>query len=133
MTWITRLLSVGCLLLVTPALPAQGADPKEEAAAAALKKVGGTVQTDNASPGKPVVGVLLSYSKATDDDLAHLKAFPKLRTLNLYNAQSISDDGLKHLEELTGLEELNLGSTKITDKGMERLKNLKKLRSLYLP
>ncbi|MBM3978884.1 MAG: hypothetical protein FJ304_01105 [Planctomycetes bacterium] len=41
-----------------------------------------------------------------------------------------NDDGMKHVKELAGLEQLVLGNTLVTDVGLAELKGLKKLKSL---
>jgi hypothetical protein len=67
----------------------------------------------------------------TDDDLIHLRAFPRLRHLLLDGTQ-VTDDGLKHLESLTCLEFLSLGRLKITDAGLMHLYGLNRLQRLTL-
>ena len=54
-----------------------------------------------------------------------------LRSLNL-SFTKISDDGLKHLKELAGLEVLSLGTVPITDRGMAELKRVGNLSRLNL-
>ena len=44
----------------------------------------------------------------------------------------ISDAGLKHLNGLTQLQDLNLMGTKVSDAGLEHLKGLTQLQSLCL-
>jgi len=68
---------------------------------------------------------------AVDGDLAHLKGLTGLRELDL-GYTKITDAGLAHLKGLTGLRELNLRHTKITDAGLAHLKGLTGLRKLYL-
>jgi Leucine-rich repeat (LRR) protein len=45
---------------------------------------------------------------------------------------NITDEGLEHLEGLTGLQQLFLSNTKITDDGLKYLKRLTRLQQLYL-
>ena len=75
-------------------------------------------------PGRAsrVVAVLFApnYGKVTDDDLAPLKAFPNLRSVELPNKQFITDAGLAHLAGHALLEELNLNGTKVTAEGVVR-------------
>jgi Leucine-rich repeat (LRR) protein len=115
--------------------PAGGAAPpsKEEAAAeAALRKVAYHIRRDPKLPGNPVVEVTFLPNKATDADLAHLSAFPKLRKVLLIRAK-ITDDGINELKKLPNLEDLNLtGCKALTDKGFARVGELKGLRSLSL-
>jgi endonuclease YncB( thermonuclease family) len=67
----------------------------------------------------------------TDAGLAHLKALPRLRHLNLHY-KKITDAGLKHLAHVTQLQELVLSNTLITDAGLKHLKGLERLRYLDL-
>ena len=50
----------------------------------------------------------------------------KLKKLNLQGA-ALTDEGIRHLADMTGLEELNLYGTKVTNVGVEVLKDLKHL------
>ncbi len=65
---------------------------------------------------------------------AHLKiigTFTKLKRLGL-EKNNISDEGIAHLTNLKQLESLNLHSnSKITDKSIDLLSNLKGLKNLY--
>lgn len=44
----------------------------------------------------------------------------------------VDDAGLRHLSELTGLDELDLEGTRITDRGLEHLKCMQNLKRLIL-
>jgi hypothetical protein len=69
----------------------------------------------------------------TDKGAVHLKAFTKLRTLNLSTREGlITDAALPHLKSLTDLEYLDFDRTGITDAGLEQLKPLRKLRGLQV-
>jgi hypothetical protein len=46
------------------------------------------------------------------------------------NGSSVSDAGVEHLKELTGLKELRLDGTQVSDAGLAHLKELKGLTSL---
>ena len=72
--------------------------------------------------GSPVV---------TDENLMHLRAFPRLRHLLLDRTQ-VTDDGLRHLESLTCLELLSLNHLKITDEGLVHLRSLTGVQYLNL-
>jgi hypothetical protein len=73
-----------------------GADPAENAAAAAVKKLGGQVTRDNTQPAKPVTEVSLHHTKTTDADLKDLAALSQLRKLKLSSTQ-VTGVGLKDL------------------------------------
>ena len=66
-----------------------------------------------------------------DDDMAHLKGFPRLRYLNVFNSR-LTDAGLAHLKNLPELENLGLGGTRITDAALVHLQQLPKLEALGL-
>ncbi len=80
---------------------------------------------------RPYLEVDLRYSEVTDAGLAHLKELTGLHSLNLSGTQ-FTDAGLVHLEGLTGLKVLNLGSTKFTDAGLVYFGRLTGLRTLIL-
>lgn len=102
--------------------------PEQLAAAAEIVKLGGKVEFDRNSPGKPVVTVHLDHPKVTDDDLKHLEKLTGLRSLVLSH---ITDVGMEHLKDLTQLQSLTIHSAKITDKGLKHLKTMQQLQSLY--
>jgi hypothetical protein len=74
------------------------------------------------------------YQKVTDQTLAQIvEIFPNMRSLNLWGCYKITDAGLEHLKDLTNLTELNLEQClDITGAGLEHLKGLTKLTFLNL-
>src|SRR5438309_265798 len=84
-------------------------DGSEDAAVAALTKLGGAVRRDAQASGTPIVAVDLSATQVTDEDLKHLKHFAKLKIL-LLQATAV-DAGLRHLQDLSKLQELDLTAT----------------------
>jgi len=66
----------------------------------------------------------------TDAGLPYLKELTSLRRLGLYSCRDITDAGLVNLQELEGLEFLQLQFTKMTDAGLEYLEDLPALRFL---
>ena len=50
--------------------------------------------------------------------------------LNLDNIRELTDDGLVHLQGMTKLTFLHLGSTAVGDKGLSHLEHLKALKDL---
>lgn len=75
----------------------------------------------------------LSGSEITSEGLATaLPAWRELRRLNLWNVQGIDDTIARHLEELEGLEMLDLSRTALTDEGLMELANNASLHRLYV-
>jgi hypothetical protein len=73
----------------------------------------------------------LAGTGVTDAGLASVKALRQLRRLTL--PAGVSDEGLVHLAEMTGLEELSLGGQeKLTGVGLKHLAKLSKVKNLYL-
>ncbi|MCG6157011.1 serine/threonine-protein kinase [Rubinisphaera margarita] len=64
--------------------------------------------------------LLLTYTPADDATVADLKQAPHLNFLTL-EGTSVSDDGLKHLEDLRELHTLFLTKTKVTQAGFHRI------------
>jgi hypothetical protein len=103
----------------------------ENQAVKTIEKVGGTVVRDNKVKGRPVWGVVLSFTKVTDADLKGLKDIPGLKTLHLISTK-VTDVGLQEVKNIKGLDELNLTSTAVTDAGLGELKELKGLKTLVV-
>jgi len=80
---------------------------------------------------KQLIGLNLGSSNIQDKELAIVKRFTHLQKLFLQQTV-ISDDGIKHLEDLEYLSYINLYGTKVTDKSFEILNQLSRLKNLYL-
>jgi internalin A len=79
-----------------------------------------------------VVELNLCFAEyVTDEGLAAIKGWKKLRRLNLRGTK-ISDTTLEHISGLTTLESLNASSAMVTDVGLERLSSLTNLRELSI-
>ena len=63
----------------------------------------------------------LYQSDVTDEDLAHLASLGRLRWLDL-TSDEITDEGLEHLMGLSSLQEIAVGGKRITDIGVARLR-----------
>ncbi len=98
----------------------------------------------------------LSHTRITDEGMLRLKSAPKIRDLNLFYAEWITDQGMtairdwKHLKRLnargtrisdgtlaivsriTGLEALDIAHTSVTDNGLDHLITLVDLKELSL-
>ncbi len=103
-----------------------GAPPDPTPALERITFVGGSVQRD--AEGN-VVGVDLAGREFKSSDMALLKAFPKLKRLNLTMTVA-GDVSYSQLEGLTEIEELNLSRSRASDQSMPYLRNMKKLRKL---
>ena len=73
----------------------------------------------------------LRIVREVDDDLAHLKGLTGLQEIDVSDTK-ITDAGLAHLKDLTGLRELSVGGWDITDAGLAHLKGLTELREIEL-
>jgi hypothetical protein len=122
-----------CTLLAHCALCGCAAQPQTEQDKAVVEvtRLGGKLEFDGGSPGKPVIKVELSGSGVTDAGLDQLKALTQLRTLTL-NGTKVTDAGLKHLKGLTQLRTLTLNGTKVTDAGLGHLGEMTQLQLLHL-
>jgi internalin A len=67
----------------------------------------------------------------TDEGIAAIKDWKKLRILNLHGTK-VSDTALEHIAGISTLESLNVGSTLMTDVGLERLTTLPNLKELTM-
>jgi Leucine-rich repeat (LRR) protein len=94
-----------------------------------ITALGGTVARDG---DYKVIAVNLENSWVTDSDLPLLAAHPSLTRLNL-SMTRITDRGLLELKPLANLTDLDLYyAESITDQGFSVLKNLKRLTRLNL-
>ena len=125
LTW--SMLLVGCGLLQNDSTVTR--NPKEEAAVAAIRKLGGAVSFDNEFPISSLTEVEFSSPLATDSWLVHLKGLTKLQKLTLNGTNKVTDAGLVHLKGLTSLESLNLESTQVSGAGLVHLKGMTKLQT----
>jgi Leucine-rich repeat (LRR) protein len=98
---------------------------------AAIWKLGGRVTVDESASGKPIVGVYLLSTTASDSDLSVLANWTSLRKLDL-SGTKISDVGLEHLSSLKELETLYLSFTTIKGSGLKSVTGLPHLRVLDL-
>ncbi|HMO79182.1 MAG TPA: hypothetical protein PKD24_00185 [Pyrinomonadaceae bacterium] len=103
---------------------------REEAAVAAIKELGGTVEYGEGRRARNVVSVDLSGSKAGNADLRHLVGLKYVRDLNL-SGTSIST-GTQYIAFLKELRTLDLSGTNVDDDNLARLSNLKKLEKISL-
>jgi hypothetical protein len=105
------------------------AEPVKEIAAPtdqALKlveRLKGSFEIDEQSPGRPVVRIDLSFTTATDADLARLTGCTRLQELYLIDTK-ITNAGLEHLRAYSSLRTLDLARSAVTDRGLVQLQGL---------
>ena len=123
------------LLLAAPCALTVERDPEQAKAVAEIEKLFGRVEIDEKRPDKPVITVHLGgtcLSNVVDDDLVHLKALPRLQSLELYKT-SVTGAGFVHFRGLTELKTLDLSFSRMVDnEGLENLKGLTQLETLIL-
>jgi hypothetical protein len=72
----------------------------------------------------PAIVNRLEAPALTDADLARLAERVSVRSLNLGENPYITDDGMRHVAAIKGLESLYLGRTAVTDAGIRHLRGL---------
>jgi hypothetical protein len=115
----------GCVLLLAVLAPA--AEIKNAPDVQWIEDAGGSVIRDAAGR---ITGVDLRASWVADPDLRKLAQFPDLAVLDL-SLTRITDQGMQELKNLPGIVELNLTFAEyVTDEGMAAIKDWKKLKRL---
>jgi len=120
------------MLAALSALPASAqtkapANPAESEAVQRIEARGGFVVRDRDGS---IAEVSLARTWATDEDLAYVARIPTLKRLDL-SFTLVTDKGIKELEQLRQLEELNLETAEaLTDASMNYVKNIPTLRKL---
>ena len=102
--------------------------PDQKQAAAAMQRSGAILAADD--QGR-IRSVRLSRTAVTDAGLVHLRELSGLKALYLDDTE-VTGAGLLHIAGLTGLETLSVNYTRVGDAGLEHLKGLAKLTSLQL-
>ncbi len=74
---------------------------------------------------------LSENSQILDDGLVHLQPLTGLTRLNLWRV-GVTDAGIAHLAGMTRLAWLNLDNTKLSDQGLVYLEGMKELKFLHL-
>ncbi|MEX2287792.1 MAG: PQQ-binding-like beta-propeller repeat protein [Planctomycetaceae bacterium] len=97
-----------------------------------IRKFNGRANFGQKPDDQSVVGVWYKGPPVTDDGLAYLKHFPKLKNLQVFHLNNVTDAGLAHIAGLTNLDFLRLDGVKATDDGLAHLKGLTKLKTLEL-
>jgi hypothetical protein len=80
--------------------------------------------------------LILQGNNITDEGLTSLKGHSRLKSLWIGGAQerasNITNAGVVHIAQIPNLEEVDLQCTRVTVQGLEPLRRLAKLKSLYL-
>jgi len=74
----------------------------------------------------------LQKSGITDETLEGVEELSQLTFLMLHGNHEVTDAGVERVGRMTGLEQLDLSSTKVTDGGLGELTGLTRLRTLSL-
>ena len=88
---------------------------------------------ENIAKSKSLKSLSVPGTKVTDAGLAHLRSLKTLTalTLGVYDEGcEVTDDGMKHVGEMTQLEWLQLNGTPVSDEGLAHLSKLTRLKSL---
>jgi Leucine-rich repeat (LRR) protein len=120
-----------------------------------VKQLQGSAKVDRSRPDQPIVDFTLFDSNISDESLLQLLGhMPNLERLNLRRVlvgdslaegvmrfkltflslddSRLTDEGLRHIGQITTLRELSLNHTRITDAGLRHLTGLKDLERLYV-
>lgn len=97
------------------------------------------LSTQNELNGKGKVSIAtMSYDagefvpETEDEDLAQIEWPSDVRVLILYDAEKVTDAGIKHLEKLKQLKNLALGCPQLTDQSLQSVRKLSGLKGLFL-
>lgn len=101
-----------------------------QAARERIAELGGKVGISGKTTSGSIISVSLEGTSVTDDDLAILENLPGLQKVNLCYT-NISDAGLRHLEGLTELRVVRLKQTRVTEDGLQRLRRALPKVNLY--
>jgi hypothetical protein len=76
--------------------------------------------------------LLLKKTQTTDEGLKHIGRMTGLEQLYLWDATLVTDAGVAHLANLRNLKKIHIGGSKITDDSLILLSSLPKIESLVL-
>ncbi len=135
--WLVVMVAIGVHLMVDyPSRTARKKMAEEQAnerrAVAEIQNLGGftkygqppefrVISVEFIAIGEVINGkAVIDEPKITDEGLVHLRALPRLQTLNL-GGTKVTDAGLEYLKGLGSLETLNIRNTQVTDEGVKML------------
>jgi hypothetical protein len=111
-------------------LPQHSSD-QEEKSILAVKQLGGRIEYEDGTPGRPVIAVFLVGCLPSADDLQKLAAFTRLRKLEI-GSNKLTRDCIKELVRFKELQMLDLTATDLSDEAMEDLASIRSLKALDL-
>jgi hypothetical protein len=76
--------------------------------------------------------LLLKETQATDEGLRHIGKITGLEELYIWDAKSVTDAGVSHLASLKNLKNIHINRSKLTDEGLALLSSLPKIETLSL-
>lgn len=82
--------------------------------------------------GSQVFGIQCRQRRISDDSLRLLQAFQEELTVIGLEGTQVSDDGLRHLNDLSKLDNVDLTNTGVTDTGLEILSKIKTLEYIHV-
>lgn len=138
---MTRLLGALVLFTIVTTMTI-AADPTQDQAIAFLKAIKAKYRDDKKGS---IIRVETSRKKVTDEGMKYIAAFTKVQDLNLggpvtkevgekkyYAPGQITDKGLERIADLKEVRELTLDGANITDEGLKHLAKMTKLQTLIL-
>lgn len=79
-----------------------------------------------------VQSVVLNDTNVTDDGLRHLSKVPGVELLSIGIGRGVTDAGIEHLAAMKDLKDLALVGTRVTDSGIEKLDKIGGIERLCL-
>ena len=127
-------LTIACLILLGLSALNAGDDADATRTLEALRSLGVRFTVDDKVPEKPPIGARLVTSGEGADrtrEFAPIRKLNSLKGIELHGF-GVNDRLVDYLTELSNLESIDLVHTYVTDSGIQRLSNLRKLRRLRL-
>ncbi len=129
-----RMLTAIFVLLLSLGWPGARAAERSDAEKQAIQKIeaaGGTVREIAQNDDRLEVNFQLTGESVTDEHVAPVAELSNVHVL-LLGKTSVTDAGLAHIKGLSTLNRLHLENTKVGDAGLAHLKGLKELAYLNL-
>jgi ABC-type cobalt transport system substrate-binding protein len=104
---VAPVVAAALVLLVSHRGESTGGAAEEVEAAVELLDRNVPATIDVHQPDRPIVGLILSYLRLADDDLATIAELPKLRSLQIGYNQFLTNACLRRLKKATSLRSLS--------------------------